>query len=63
TVGQYRMATGYECIIGYIYLEKHYDRMLEITKMILSMPEPDENKEKIAEKDKYEEDTVTVDGE
>jgi len=27
------------------------------------MPEPDENKEKIAETDKYEEDTVTVDGE
>lgn len=63
TVGQYRMATGFECLIGYLYLDKQYDRMFEITKLILSMPEPDENKEKIAETDKYEEDTVTVDGE
>lgn len=57
------MATGFECLIGYLYLDKQYDRMFEITKLILSMPEPDENKEKIAETDKYEEDTVTVDGE
>jgi len=57
------MATGFECLIGYLYLDKQYDRMFEITKLILSMPESDENKEKIAETDKYEEDTVTVDGE
>ena len=57
------MATGFECLIGYLYLDKQYDRMFESTKLILSMPEPDENKEKIAETDKYEEDTVTVDGE
>ena len=57
------MATGFECLIGYLYLDKQYDRMFEITKMILSMPDTDDKKEKIAETDKYEEDTVTVDGE
>ena len=49
TVGQYRMATGFECLIGYLYLDKQYDRMFEITKMILSMPDPGESKEKTAE--------------
>ena len=83
TVGQYRMATGFECLIGYLYLDKQYDRMFEITKLILSMPDADDNKENAAEihtgkktetcsetdvdaaieTDKYEEDTVTVDGE
>ena len=83
TVGQYRMATGFECLIGYLYLDKQYDRMFEITKLILSMPDADDNKESAAEihtgkktetssetdvdtaieTDKYEEDTVTMDGE
>ena len=77
------MATGFECLIGYLYLDKQYDRMFEITKMILSMPDTEDNKENAAEihtgkktetcsetdvdtaieTDKYEEDTVTVDGE
>ena len=57
------MATGFECLIVYLYLDKQYDRMFEITKLILSMPDADDNKEKIAETDKYEEDTATVDGE
>ena len=57
------MATGFECLIGYLYLDKQYDRMFEITKLILSMPDADDNNEKNVETDKYEEDTATVDGE
>lgn len=45
TVGQYRMATGFECLIGFLYLDKQYDRMFEITNMILNH-EPDEDGEK-----------------
>ena len=36
TVGQYRMATGFECLIGFLYLDKQYDRMFEITRIILN---------------------------
>lgn len=35
TVGQYRMATGFECLVGFLYLDRQYDRLFEITKLIL----------------------------
>ncbi len=37
TVGQYRMATGFESLIGYLYLNRDYDRLFEITKQVLEM--------------------------
>ena len=30
------MATGFECLIGFLYLDKQYDRMFEITRIILN---------------------------
>ncbi|MGN0395984.1 MAG: ribonuclease III domain-containing protein, partial [Coprococcus sp.] len=39
TVGQYRMATGFESLIGYLYLNKEYDRLFEIVKLILEKSE------------------------
>lgn len=34
TVGQYRKATGFEALIGYLYLNKDYDRLFELTGQI-----------------------------
>ncbi len=30
TVGEYRSSTGFEALLGYLYLEKNYDRLSEI---------------------------------
>jgi ribonuclease-3 family protein len=35
TVGQYRMATGFECLVGFLYLDKQYDRLFELTRTVL----------------------------
>lgn len=35
TVGQYRIATGFECLIGYLYLGRNYERLFEIVKSII----------------------------
>jgi ribonuclease-3 family protein len=35
SVGQYRKATGFEAMIGYLYLNKEYDRLFEIVKLCL----------------------------
>lgn len=35
TVGQYRMATGFECLVGFLYLDRQYDRLFEITRLVL----------------------------
>ena len=32
SVGQYRKATGFEALIGYLYLNKEYDRLFELTR-------------------------------
>ncbi len=32
TASEYRKATGYEALIGYLYLEKKFDRIMEIVK-------------------------------
>lgn len=34
TVGQYRIATGFESLIGYLYLKKNYGRLFEIVRYI-----------------------------
>ena len=33
TTGEYRKATGFETLIGYLYLQKRFDRIMEIVKM------------------------------
>ncbi len=33
TTGEYRKATGFEALIGYLYLQKKFDRIMEIVKM------------------------------
>lgn len=33
TTGEYRKATGFEALIGYLYLQKRFDRIMEIVKM------------------------------
>lgn len=43
TVGQYRMATGFECLIGFLYLDRQYERMFEITRQILNKDEKIKN--------------------
>lgn len=37
SVGQYRKATGFEALIGYLYLNREYDRLFELTKLCLEM--------------------------
>lgn len=32
TTGEYRRATGFEALIGYLYLQKKFDRIMEIVK-------------------------------
>ena len=32
TTGEYRKATGFEALIGYLYLQKRFDRIMEIVK-------------------------------
>ncbi len=32
TAGDYRRATGFEALIGYLYLEQRFDRIMEIVK-------------------------------
>lgn len=34
TVGQYRKATGFEALIGYLYLNRDYDRLFELIRQI-----------------------------
>ena len=33
TVADYRRATGFEALMGYLYLQRRYERMLELIKM------------------------------
>lgn len=33
TSADYRRATGFEALIGYLYIEKNFDRMMELVKM------------------------------
>ena len=35
SIGDYRRATGFEALMGYLYLERRYDRMVELVKMAL----------------------------
>ena len=36
SIGDYRRATGFETLMGYLYLERRYDRMVELVKMALA---------------------------
>lgn len=36
SIGDYRRATGFEALMGYLYLERRYDRMVELVKMALA---------------------------
>ena len=36
TVGQYRKATGFEALVGYLYLKKDYDRLFELAKKVMN---------------------------
>lgn len=42
TVGQYRKATGFEALFGYLYLSRNYDRLFELTKQIFDSLEKGE---------------------
>ena len=33
TSGDYRRATGFEALIGYLYLEQKFDRIMELVRM------------------------------
>lgn len=33
TTGEYRKATGFEALIGYLYLQKRFERIMEIVQM------------------------------
>lgn len=33
TTGEYRKATGFEALIGYLYMQKRFERMMEIVQM------------------------------
>jgi ribonuclease-3 family protein len=33
TTSDYRKATGFEALIGYLYLQKKFDRIMELVKM------------------------------
>lgn len=35
-VTEYKYATGFESLIGYLYLRKDYDRLMEVLKMAIS---------------------------
>ena len=35
SIGDYRRATGFEALMGYLYLGRRYDRMVELVKMAL----------------------------
>lgn len=35
-VAEYKYATGFESLVGYLYLSKRYDRLIEILKMTTS---------------------------
>lgn len=35
TIGDYRKATGFEALVGYLYLTKKYDRLMELVEMAL----------------------------
>lgn len=35
TIGDYRKATGFEALVGYLYLMKRYDRLMELIKLSL----------------------------
>ncbi|MDF2821409.1 MAG: mrnC [Clostridiales bacterium] len=41
--GEYRIATGFECLIGYLYLTENFERIIEVVKLgIVKMGEKDE---------------------
>ena len=35
SIGDYRRATGFDALMGYLYLGRRYDRMVELVKMAL----------------------------
>ncbi|MDP4181933.1 MAG: Mini-ribonuclease 3 [Bacillota bacterium] len=35
-VAEYKYATGFESLLGYLYLEKNYDRLIEILRMSIN---------------------------
>ena len=35
SIGDYRRATGFEALMGYLYPGRRYDRMVELVKMAL----------------------------
>ncbi len=42
TVSDYRMATGFEALLGYLYLEDNFVRLVELVKLgLTSMQEPE----------------------
>lgn len=46
TVSDYRMATGFEALLGYLYLEDNFVRLVELVKLgLASMQEPDKKGE------------------
>lgn len=42
TLGEYHKATGFECLIGYLYLSRKYERMYEIIHMAFDSLEKEE---------------------
>lgn len=42
--GEYRIATGFECLIGYLYLTEQFERIIEVVKLgLVKMGEKDEH--------------------
>lgn len=44
SITDYRRATGFEALIGYLYLKREYDRLMELVKIGLDSLEDHENK-------------------
>ncbi len=44
SITDYRRATGFEALIGYLYLKREYDRLMELVKIGLGSLEDHENK-------------------
>ena len=45
SVTDYRRATGFEALMGYLYLEKHWTRMVELIRLGLESLNTEENKD------------------
>lgn len=44
SITDYRRATGFEALIGHLYLKREYDRLMELVKIGLDSLEDHENK-------------------